>query len=109
MDGGQLQDDALADALDFLKGEPGWFELYKAFERMRDDAQRRAGRGWEAIGGLDWPPKREIDFLTESAQVHRHSRARRGRYDLPTAMPLDEARRVVARLAQAWLAWRGAD
>lgn len=101
-------DDALADVLDFLRGQPGWFELYKAFERMRDDVQRRAGRGWEAIGGLDWPPKREIDFFTESAQVHRHSRARRGRYDLSTAMPLDEAQRMVARLARAWLAWRGA-
>ncbi len=75
---------------------------------MRDDAQRRAGCGWEDIGGLGWPPKREFDFFTESAQVHRHSRTRRGRYDLSKAMPLEDARRVVARLARTWLAWRGA-
>ncbi len=103
-----LDDEPVGDVLEFLKGEPGWFELYKAFERMRDDAQRRAGCVWEDIGGLGWPPKREIAFFTESAQAHRHSRARRGRYDPSTAMPLDEARRVVARLARAWLAWRGA-
>ena len=101
-----FEDDALADVLDFLKGEPGWFELFKAFERMRDDAQRRAGGGWERIGGLGWPPKHEVDFFTESAQVHRHSRAKWGRYHLSTAMPLDEARRRVARLAEAWLKWR---
>lgn len=101
-----LDDEAVGDVLEFLKGEPGWFELFKAFERMRDDAQRRAGRGWEEIGGLGWPPKREIDFFTESAQVHRHSSAKWGRYDLSTAMPLDAAQRCVARLAEAWLKWR---
>lgn len=102
-----LGDEPMGDVLEFLKGEPGWFELYKAFERMRDDAKRRAGqRDWQKIGGLGWPPKHEVDFFTESAQVHRHSRAKWDRYDLCTAMPLEEARRYVARLAEAWLKWR---
>ncbi len=74
---------------------------------MRDDAKRRAGqRDWQKIGGLGWPPKHEVDFFTESAQMHRHSRAKWHRYDLSTAMPLEEARRHVAWLAEAWLKWR---
>src|SRR6266702_4015193 len=53
-----------------------WFDLYKAFERMRDDINRALGQHNEATIG--WP---DTDFFTESSQVHRHSRAKKLRYD----------------------------
>ena len=98
------RDDTLADVLTFLRGEPDWFDLYKAFELMRDDINRRLGRHrYEQMG---WPDKKIVDEFSESAQVYRHSRVKWGRFDLSTAMDFDEARAFVQSLARTWLNWR---
>ena len=36
-------DDVVADVLTYLRGEPDWFDLWKVFETMRDDINRRLG------------------------------------------------------------------
>jgi hypothetical protein len=83
------QDDTLADVLTFLRGEPDWFDLYKAFELMRDDISRKLGQHkYEQMG---WPAKTKLDEFSESAQVHRHSRAKWERFNLSTAMDFDKA------------------
>ena len=98
------RDDTLADVLTFLRGEPDWFDLYKAFELMRDDINRRLGRHrYEQMG---WPDKKIVDEFSESAQVYRHSRVKWGRFDLSTAMKFDNARAFVQSLARKWLDWR---
>jgi hypothetical protein len=85
------RDDTLADVLTFLRGEPDWFDLYKAFELMRDDINSKLGQNeYEQMG---WPDKKTVDVFSESAQVYRHSRAKWPEgYDLITAMKSDEAR-----------------
>jgi hypothetical protein len=90
--------------LTFLRGEPDWFDLYKAFELMRDDINNRIGQHNQTQIG--WPEKREMNSFSESAQVHRHSPAKWGRYDLGTAMPLNDARKFVRSLTKTWLDWR---
>jgi hypothetical protein len=94
----------LADVLSFLRGEPDWFDLYKAFELMRDDVNSHFGQHNQMEMG--WPKKDDLDFFSESAQVHRHSPVKWGRYDLATAMPLHEARNFVRSLTKVWLDWR---
>jgi hypothetical protein len=98
------RDDTLADVLTFLRGEPDWFDLYKAFELMRDDINRRLGQ--HRYAQMGWPDKPKIDEFSESAQVHRHSRVKWGRFDLSTAMEFDQARAFVQSLARTWLDWR---
>src|SRR5437588_4869876 len=99
-----LNDPVLSDVLTFLRGQPDWLDPYKTFGLMRDDINGRLGqRGQTQMG---WPGKRDIDFFSESAQVHRHSPAKWGRYDLETAMPLNEARNFVRSLTKIWLDWR---
>jgi hypothetical protein len=99
------RDDTLADVLTFLRGEPDWFDLYKAFELMRDDINSKLGQNkYEQMG---WPDKKTVDVFSESAQVYRHSRAKWPEgYDLITAMKSDEAREFIQSLALAWLGWR---
>ena len=98
------RDDTLADVLTFLRGKPDWFDLYKAFEIMRDDINRRLGQHkYEQMG---WPGKPKLDEFSESAQVHRHFRVKWGRFDLSTAMEFHEARALVQILARTWLNWR---
>src|SRR5262245_43641187 len=102
------RDDTLADVLTFLRGEPGWFDLYKAFELMRDDINSKLGQNkYEQMG---WPDKKTVDVFSESAQVYRHSRAKWPEgYDLITAMKSDEAREFIQSLALAWLGWHYPD
>jgi hypothetical protein len=98
------RDDTVAALLTFLRGEPDWFDLYKAFELMRDDINRRLGQLRYAQMG--WPDKPRIEEFSESAQVHRHSSVKWGRLDLGTAIELDEARAFVQSLTLTWLEWR---
>jgi hypothetical protein len=99
-----LNDPVLSDVLTFLRRQPDWFDLYKAFEYMRDDINSRIGQHSQTQMG--WPGKTDIDVFSASAQVHRHSPAKWGRYDLDTAMPLNEARNFVRSLTRTWLDWR---
>src|SRR5262249_32580804 len=89
----------------FVRGEPDWFDLYKAFELMRDDINSKLGQNkYEQMG---WPDKKTVDVFSESAQVYRHSRAKWPEgYHLITAMKSDEAREFIQSLALAWLGWR---
>ena len=51
------RDGTLADVLTFLRGEPDWFDLYKAFELMRDDINSKLGQNkYEQMG---WPDKKQ--------------------------------------------------
>src|SRR5436309_1611155 len=59
------RDDTLADVLTFLRGEPDWFDLYKAFELMRDVINRRLGQ--HRYAQMGWPDKPKIDEFSESA------------------------------------------
>lgn len=96
-------DDVVGDVLTYLRGTPDWFDLYKAFERMRDDINRRLG-GQHRTHEIGWP---DFDDFTEAANVHRHSPAKWGRYDPSNApMSLNEARGFVQKLVQTWLDWR---
>ncbi len=62
------RDDAVEEVLMFLRNDnPEWFDLYKAFERMRDDINRRLGQHREDEMG--WPAKSELDHFSRSAQV----------------------------------------
>ena len=99
------RDDTLADVLTFLRGEPDWFDLYKAFELMRDDINCKLGQNkYEQMG---WPDKKTVDVFSESAQVYRHSRAKWPEgSNLITAIKSDKARALVQSLALIWLGWR---
>jgi hypothetical protein len=100
-----LSDDVVADVLSYLRERPDWFELYKAFEYMRDDINRRLGDQHQ-VETMGWPGKSELDHFTESANVHRHSPPKWGRLNPTTAMNPDDARPFIARLARIWLEWR---
>lgn len=96
-------DETALDILHMLRGEPEWFDLYMAFERMRDDLNRRLPKA-ATSAAIGWP---NTNHFSQSAQVHRHSRVKwPPRYDLRTAMPLREARVFVAQLVRSWLQWR---
>ena len=99
-----ISDDVVGDVLTYLRAKPDWFELYKAFERMRDDINRRLGQ--RQSGTMGWPSETELDYFTESANVHRHSPQKWGRLNPTTAMKIDDARSFIRRLAQIWLSWR---
>jgi len=100
-----LSDDVVADVLNYLRAKPDWFELYKAFERMRDDINRQLG-GQHRQEQMGWPAKADLDNFMESATVHRHSPAKWGRINPTTAMKIEDATPFVVRLAQTWLKWR---
>jgi hypothetical protein len=54
-----VSDDVVADVLSYLRAKPEWFELYKAFERMRDDINRELGQHQEQQIG--WPERAKLD------------------------------------------------
>src|SRR5262252_7572883 len=99
------RDDTLADVLTFLRGEPDWFDLYKAFELMRDDINSKLGQN--KYGQMGRPDKKTADAFSAGALVYRHSRAKRPQgYDLSTAMKSDQAREFLHSLARTRLGWR---
>jgi hypothetical protein len=96
------QNDIVADVLTFLRGEPDWFDLAKAFERMRSDINAQVGQHNESTVG--WP---DTNHFRQSAQVYRHSKAKwPPGYSLANAMKVSEARDFVRTLTRAWLDWR---
>jgi hypothetical protein len=99
-------DEVVADVLTYLRGEADWFDLYKAFERMRDNINQRLG-GQHRQEEMGWPPKKpDLDHFTLSAQVYRHAPPWDGDYTPEIAMRLSEARRFMQSLTSKWLAWR---
>jgi len=96
------QDDIVADVLSFLRGEPGWFDLHNAFERMRSDINSQLGQNKE--GAIGWP---DTNHFRQSAQVYRHSKAKWPQgYSMANAMKISDAREFVQLLTRAWLGWR---
>jgi hypothetical protein len=102
-----ISDDVAADVVTYLRAKPDWFELYKAFERMRDDINRKLG-GQQLEQMMGWPNKDDLSFFSRSANVHRHSPTKWEELQLnpTTAMKIDDARSFIRRLAQIWLSWR---
>ncbi|WP_374395109.1 hypothetical protein [Tabrizicola sp.] len=101
-----FSDDTFADVLSFFRGQPDWLELWKAFETMRADINRGAGRLPEARA-FRWPAKPALSHFQMSAQVHRHSPQKwPDGMTSRDAMPLDEARRFIADLFIRWAEWR---
>lgn len=92
----------VADVLHALSGEPDWFDLWKAQEVVYLDRNKIP----------DWPSD-DIEWFRSTATLYRHSRTykwgkkARGRLDdqqLPE-MDLETARRLIGRVAAAWLDW----
>jgi hypothetical protein len=95
-------DNVLADVLTHLSGKPDWFDLYKAFELMRDDINKKLGKAnCESMG---WPSKSKLGEFSASAQVFRHSSAKWTDY-APSTVPMQlvRARPFVRELLQIWL------
>lgn len=92
------------DVANYLGGELSWFNLYKAFERMRDDVNRRSATN--GLSQLAWDNK-QVEAFRIAAQVHRHAKNKWPvGYDLTNTMSLQVARSTVSSLAQAWFEWR---
>ncbi|MBK8008357.1 MAG: hypothetical protein IPK23_07915 [Rhizobiales bacterium] len=91
--------DRVSDVLNFLKGSPTYFELYQAFELMRDDINQVVGQ--QKQQSMGWPSKANLDHFTKSANVHRHSSIKWPTgYNLENAMPLTEASQFVGELVE---------
>jgi hypothetical protein len=78
---GAMEDQAASEALTYLRGEPDWFELYKAHETI----------------------KAKSDKFTETAQATRHSEDWCRREGIRKHMSIAEAREHVRLLVQNWL------
>ena len=88
-------DEVIADVLHYLNAEPDWFTLYKAFEMMRGDIDRRLSQNQQekAVG---WPSKKKLSHFACSAQVYRHAPPKWcDGYTPAKAMSLHDARRFV--------------
>lgn len=107
----------VADVLSHLRGQPDWFDLYKAFEAIRADVTTLVARAqqltfgqvkercwrkslWvETILGGD---KDQADNLYQTCNWHRHHNPKP-----PAHMPtIAEGRQQLATLFKLWLAWR---
>jgi hypothetical protein len=97
-------DEVVSHLFKYLSGKPDWFDLYNAFDLMRDDINRRIGKQRQEQVG--WPAKKDLDHFTLSAQVYRHAPPWDGGYTPATAMPANEARRFLQSLTNIWLTWR---
>ncbi|MDN3564177.1 hypothetical protein QWZ14_07295 [Paeniroseomonas aquatica] len=101
-----MADNTLSDVLIFLQDAPGWFDLWKAFEMMRDDVQIRSNRlPWHKTD-VAWPSQTAMDRFEQTANHYRHSRAKRIPVPKSGWMEIEEGRRWVSRLVVAWLEWR---
>lgn len=99
-------DDTAMDVLHMLRGDPDWFDLFMAFERMRDDLNRRLPKKSKP-SVIGWP---DTNHFSQSSQVYRHSRVKwTSGYNPETSMSLREAQAFVARLVRSWLQWRASN
>jgi len=127
-------DDAVANVLSYLRGDPDWFNLYKAFEAVRSDVTAHlaatldltpeqtkdrcwSGARWAAEFGAD--PARATQFATD-ANARRHHRSQPLSRTLPADQlaasadeqarnedeALQQARDFLRELVKLWLAWR---
>jgi hypothetical protein len=92
-----------ADILIALRGEPDWFDLWKAEEIIHGFQDR-----------FPWPAD-EVEWFRQTATLHRHSpwyryngKTAKERLDESGKLPMElgAARDLIARLAAAWLDWK---
>jgi hypothetical protein len=94
-----------ADVLIALRGEPDWFDLWKAFEIIVMDERKLP----------NWPTD-DVEWFRKTASQYRHSPSNRHavegskwlRDNEKPEMKLGDARRLIARLATVWLDWKAA-
>jgi hypothetical protein len=96
-----LKDEVVADVLTYLRAQPDWFDLYKAYETMTKNTGRNPT-------GLGWPSERQLSDFRKSAQLRRHSKewCVRQKLDWPGPIELPEARTLIRSMAKAWLDWK---
>jgi hypothetical protein len=92
------RDEHVADVLAFLSAEPGWFELYKAFEEVQASC---GGRQPLYSEGTRWTTKDDVNRFAMTAHHYRHANS-----PLPdNPMTIDEARNWLARVVHQWIEW----
>ena len=99
------KDSVVAEALQHYSNQHNWFNLYKVYETIEKDTNRREGKRETPRGSLDkWTSGRKWDFK-ESANKHRHSSL--GYHPKVgitiTYMSLQEADEFVSDLLFLWL------
>jgi hypothetical protein len=96
-----LNDEVVSNVLTYLRGNPDWFDLYKAYEAMTNDTGRKPA-------GLSWPSEKQLSDFRKSAQLRRHSRewCVRQKLDWPGPISLPEALALIRSMAHAWLNWK---
>jgi hypothetical protein len=100
-----LRDEIVADVLSYLRGEPDWIALYKAYEAMNKDANALRPTKGNVTG---WASKAKISAFTGGAQLHRHSKTWCDRHDIKSedSMGFDEASNLIRSMIKVWLEWR---
>jgi hypothetical protein len=98
-----LRDEAVADVLSYLRGEPDWIALYKAYETMRLDIDTMNPIQGAIVG---WPSKTQINAFTRDAQSHRHSAAYSKARKSLNPMSFDEASNLIRSMVKIWIEWR---
>ncbi|MCC7425438.1 MAG: hypothetical protein IT557_00900 [Alphaproteobacteria bacterium] len=110
-------DDAVADLLSYLRGQPDWFNLYKAFEAIRADVTKLVARAqqltFDQVKGRYWGKSVWVETilswdkdvaqnLYQTCNWHRHHNPT----PPPRTLTIEEARQQLAVLVKRWLDWR---
>jgi hypothetical protein len=100
-----LSDEAVADALSYLRGTPDWIAVYKAYEAMNKDVNALKSRKGSISG---WPSQSQIGAFTRDAQLHRHSKSWCEKHGITSkgAMTFVEASALVRSMIRTWIEWR---
>ena len=102
-----LNEEAVSDALSYLRGTPDWIALYKVYEVInRDVVALKSTKG--VVPG--WPSQTQINSFKRSAQLHRHSKSHCEKTGIASAgaMTFDAASALVRSTMKTWLEWRSA-
>lgn len=92
-----LADGYVADALCFLAGDAGWFDIYKAFEELEHGLNLEGGR--RAISTRKWATRKEVDRFACTVQHYRHANK-----SLPKRpMTLPEAQKWLRQVLTLWI------